>query len=67
MKSKKGTKAHPVLILFSIVWGDRYIITPSEFFVKKWTLYPAMEVCTIWNDMTWYDMIQYDLKWYDMI
>ena len=26
---------------FSMVWGDRFIITPSEFFKEKWTLYCA--------------------------
>jgi hypothetical protein len=27
-----------------MVWGDRFIITPSEFLSEKWTFYPALVI-----------------------
>ena len=27
-----------------MVWGDRFVITPSEFLSEKWTFYPALVI-----------------------
>ena len=35
-----------------MVWGDRFIITPSEFLYEKWTFYPALVISRIlYNSM----------------
>ena len=39
-KNKKGNVPR-FSYFFSMVWGDRFIITPSEFLSEKWTLYSA--------------------------
>ena len=48
-KAKNGERSSVFVLLVwcGAVWGDRFIITPSEFFKEKGTFYCALVIASI--------------------